>query len=168
MQAASTIYIREDLKEKLQALKQHPRESYNDVIERLVTLAVDQDPLNDEAIKGLEEALEDIRRHRLHSEAEIMAEFRCGMSYRIKYTSRARKDLHKLDRALAQRIIRALHGLTDHPHSQIKKLKGTNPGHPLYTFRIGTQCRVILSIHDTVLVIQVLEIEDRKQVYRDF
>jgi predicted CopG family antitoxin len=75
MQAASTIYIREDLKEKLQALKQHPRESYNDVIERLVTLAVDQDPLNDEAIKGLEEALKDIRHHRLHSEAEIMAEF---------------------------------------------------------------------------------------------
>jgi len=75
MQAASTIYIREDLKEKLQALKQHPRESYNDVIERLVTLAVDQDPLNDEAIKGLEEALEDIRHHRLHSEAEIMDEF---------------------------------------------------------------------------------------------
>ncbi len=75
MQAASTIYIREDLKEKLQALKQHPRESYNDVIERLVTLAVDQDPLNDEAIKGLAEALEDIRHRRLHSEAEIMAEF---------------------------------------------------------------------------------------------
>ena len=75
MQAASTIYIREDLKEKLQALKQHPRESYNDVIERLVTLAEDQDPLNDEAIKGLEEALEDIKQHRLHPEAEIMAEF---------------------------------------------------------------------------------------------
>jgi len=40
-----------------------------------VTLAVDQDPLNDEAIKGLEEALEDIRHRRLHSEAEILAEF---------------------------------------------------------------------------------------------
>ena len=75
MQATSTISIRKDLKERLQALKQHPRESYNDVIERLVTLAEDQDPLNDEAIKGLEEALEDIRHRRLHSEAEIMAEF---------------------------------------------------------------------------------------------
>ena len=71
----STISITKDLKERLQALKQHPKESYNDVIERLVTLAVDQDPLNDEAIKGLEEALKDIRQHRLHSEAEIMDEF---------------------------------------------------------------------------------------------
>ena len=41
----------------------------------MVTLAVDKDSLNDEAIKGLEEALEDIRNRRLHSETEIMAEF---------------------------------------------------------------------------------------------
>jgi len=90
------------------------------------------------------------------------------MSYRIEYTSRARKDLHKLERTIAQRIIRALHGLSDHPYSQIKKLKGTNPGHPIYTFRIGTRYRAIQLIHDIVLVIQVLEIEDRKQVYRNF
>jgi mRNA interferase RelE/StbE len=90
------------------------------------------------------------------------------MSYRIEYTSRARKDLHKLGRTTAQRIIRALHGLSDRPYSPIRKLKGTNPGHPVYTFRIGTEYRAILSIHDTVLVIHVLEIEDRKQVYRDF
>ncbi len=90
------------------------------------------------------------------------------MRYRIEYTSRARKDLHTFDRTTAQRIIRALHGLSDHPYTQIKKLKGTNPGHPVYTFRIGHQYRAILSIHDTVLIIQVLEIEDRKQAYRDF
>ena len=75
MQAASTIYIREDLKERLQELKHHPKESYNDVIERLVTLSVDHEPLNDEAIKGLEEALDDIKHRRLHTEEEIMAEF---------------------------------------------------------------------------------------------
>ena len=75
MQAASTIYIREDLKERLQELKHHPKESYNDVIERLVTLSVDHEPLNDEAIKGLGEALDDIKHRRLHTEEEIMAEF---------------------------------------------------------------------------------------------
>ena len=68
MQAASTIYIRADLKEQLQGLKRHPKESFNDVIERLVTLSVDHEPLNDEAIKGLEEALDDIKHRRLHSE----------------------------------------------------------------------------------------------------
>jgi predicted CopG family antitoxin len=75
MQAASTIYIREDLKEKLQELKRHPKESYNDVIERLVTLSADDEPLNGEAIKGLEEALDDIKHHQLSTEEEVMAEF---------------------------------------------------------------------------------------------
>ena len=75
MQAASTIYIREDLKEKLQELKRHPKESYNDVIERLLTLSADDEPLNREAIKGLEEALDDIKHHRLSTEEEVIAEF---------------------------------------------------------------------------------------------
>ena len=75
MQAASTIYIRQDLKEKLQELKRHPKESYNDVIERLVTLSVDYEPLNVEAIKGLEEALDDIRHQRIYSEEVVEAEF---------------------------------------------------------------------------------------------
>ncbi len=90
------------------------------------------------------------------------------MKYRLEYTARARKDLQKLDRNNAQRIIRALHGLTEDPYNQIKKLKGTSSGHPVYTFRIGLRYRAILSIHETVLIIHVLEIEDRNRAYRDF
>ncbi len=38
-------------------------------------LAIDEEPLSDEAIKGIEEALEDIKYGCLHSEEEIMEEF---------------------------------------------------------------------------------------------
>jgi predicted transcriptional regulator len=75
MQAATTIYIREDLKGRLNSLKQNPKESYNDVIERLVSRAVDDEPLSKEAIKGLEEALEEIRQGRLIPEEEIMKKY---------------------------------------------------------------------------------------------
>jgi predicted transcriptional regulator len=75
MQAATTIYIREDLKGRLDSLKQNQKESYNDVIERLVSRAVDDEPLSDEAIKGLEEALEEIRQGRLIPEEEIMKKY---------------------------------------------------------------------------------------------
>jgi predicted transcriptional regulator len=75
MQAATTIYIREELKGRLNSLKQNPKESYNDVIERLVSRAVDDEPLSEEAIKGLEEALEEIRQGRLISEEEIMKKY---------------------------------------------------------------------------------------------
>ena len=90
------------------------------------------------------------------------------MIYQLVYTQRARKDLKKLDTETARRVIRALRTIKEDPYHHIKKLKGTRPEHPLYTYRIGLYYRAILSIHDSVLVILVLEIEDRKQSYRDF
>ena len=75
MQAASTIYVRKDLKERLNGLKRHPKESYNDVIEHLVSLALDDEPLSEEAIKGLEEALEDIKKGNLIPEEGIRKKY---------------------------------------------------------------------------------------------
>ncbi|MFZ3167318.1 MAG: hypothetical protein WA130_06855 [Candidatus Methanoperedens sp.] len=75
MTATTTICIDPQVKDKLISLKSHPRESYNSIIERLTNLAIDEEPLSDEAIKGIEEALEDIKHGRLHSEEEIMKDF---------------------------------------------------------------------------------------------
>jgi predicted CopG family antitoxin len=63
MQAASAIYVQEDLMEKLQGLKRHPVESYNSVIERLVTSSGDHAPPYAESIQGLEEELDEIMHH---------------------------------------------------------------------------------------------------------
>ncbi|MGD0534975.1 MAG: antitoxin VapB family protein [Methanoregula sp.] len=75
MQAASSIYIREDLKTRLNSLKHHPKESYNDVIERLVTLAIDDEPLSEETLRGLEESLKEVREGTLIPEKEIMKKY---------------------------------------------------------------------------------------------
>ncbi|HEX7627442.1 MAG TPA: hypothetical protein VF354_00785 [Candidatus Methanoperedens sp.] len=75
MAATTTICLDPKIKDKLSALKFHSRESYSSVIERLTNLAIDEEPLCDEAIKGIEEALEDIKKGRLYSEEEIMIEF---------------------------------------------------------------------------------------------
>lgn len=75
MPAATTIKITPDLKTRLNGLKRHPRESYSDVIARLVDLALDDEPLSEDAIRGIEEALEDIKSGRLHTEDDIGAEF---------------------------------------------------------------------------------------------
>ncbi|MEI7858187.1 MAG: hypothetical protein WCH85_11910 [Methanomicrobiales archaeon] len=75
MQAASSIYIREYLKNQLTNLKRNPKESYNYVIERLVNLTVDDEPLRAEAIKGLEEGLEDIKKGNLISEEVIRKKY---------------------------------------------------------------------------------------------
>jgi len=47
-------------------------------------------------------------------------------------------------------------------------MKTSNPRHPLYSIRIHRDVRALLSIHDDLLVIHVLEVEHRKHSYRDF
>ena len=75
MTATTTICIDPKVKDKLTSLKRYPRESYSSVVERLVNLALDEEPLSNEAIHGIEEALLDIKQERLHSEEQIMKEF---------------------------------------------------------------------------------------------
>lgn len=75
MTATTTICIDPKVKDRLTSLKRHSRESYSSVIERLVNTAIDEETLSDEAIQGIEEALEDIKHGRLHSEEEILKEF---------------------------------------------------------------------------------------------
>jgi predicted transcriptional regulator len=75
MAASTTICIDPKVKDILTSLKRYPRESYSSVVKRLANLAIDNEPLSDEAISGIEEALEDIKQGRLHSEEEIMKEF---------------------------------------------------------------------------------------------
>ncbi|ADI75168.1 conserved hypothetical protein (plasmid) [Methanohalobium evestigatum Z-7303] len=71
----TTICVNPQTKEMLNELRQYPKEPYNSVIERLARMAIDDNELSDEAIQGIEEALEDIKAGRLHSNDEIKREF---------------------------------------------------------------------------------------------
>jgi mRNA interferase RelE/StbE len=88
--------------------------------------------------------------------------------YRIKYTHRARQDLRKLPLEISQKVIRAIGDISDAPYLYIKKLKASNPKHPVYSFRVMRDVRALLSIHNDILIIHVLEVEHRKHSYRDF
>lgn len=88
------------------------------------------------------------------------------MSYRVEYTERARKDLHKLPDEISKQIILSLNELKANPFNGIKKLKGTKR-HPLYTHRVG-EYRVILDIANERLLILVLEAGHRSKIYRKY
>lgn len=70
MAATTTICIDPNIKRKLDDLKAYKNESYNSVVERLIKMAYDEEPLTDEDIKGIEESLEDIKAGRVYSEGE--------------------------------------------------------------------------------------------------
>lgn len=89
------------------------------------------------------------------------------MAWQIEYDAGAEKDLSKLDRPIAQRILRFLGqrvaNLED-PRSIGEALKGSKLG-DLWKYRVGDY-RIIADIQDKVLCIYVVQIGDRKEVYR--
>jgi mRNA interferase RelE/StbE len=88
--------------------------------------------------------------------------------YEVQYTSRADRDLGKLPPEIARQVIRKIHEIREDPWHFIKKIKASNPRHPVYSVRIRRGVRAFISIHDDVLIIHVLEVEARKTAYRDF
>jgi mRNA interferase RelE/StbE len=88
------------------------------------------------------------------------------MSYTVKYTSKAKRDLKKLPLEVAQNIILSLNGIKSEPYSYVKKIKGTK-NNPLYTHRVG-EYRVILGIENDRLLILVIEAGHRGKIYRKY
>lgn len=89
------------------------------------------------------------------------------MAWTIDYTETARKQLLKLDRQVARRILdfmdERIAGQED-PRSSGKALTGPILG-VFWRYRVG-DCRIICDIQDGALRILVIEIGDRKSVYR--
>jgi mRNA interferase RelE/StbE len=84
------------------------------------------------------------------------------VSYSIEILRVAQKQLAKIDRASQQRIIDGIRNLEEDPRpSGCKKLSGR----PAWRIRIGPY-RVIYEIHDDRLLVLVVTIGDRKDVYR--
>jgi mRNA interferase RelE/StbE len=88
--------------------------------------------------------------------------------FQVKYTLRADRDLEKIPPDIAKKVVSAIHGIRADPYQFVKKLKASNPKHPVYSLRVMRDVRALLSIHDDVLIIHVLEVEHRKHSYRDF
>jgi mRNA interferase RelE/StbE len=88
------------------------------------------------------------------------------LAWTIKYAETARKQLRKLDKSDARRIAGFMDervALSDDPRRMGKALKG--PLGSLWRYRVG-DFRVICDIQDGVLVVLVLQIGNRREVYR--
>ena len=82
--------------------------------------------------------------------------------YTIVITKSAGKELAKLPVQTILRIREAVSELTDDPRPPTcKKLKGFKD---LYRIRVGDY-RVIYSVQDSILTVEILKIGDRKDIY---
>lgn len=86
------------------------------------------------------------------------------MTYEVRFTKAARKVFKKLSSELQNRIQAKIDELAIQPRPNgVKKLKGEENS---YRIRIGDY-RVIYDIFDDILLVSVVEIGHRSDVYKD-
>lgn len=89
------------------------------------------------------------------------------MAYRIEFDPDAMKDLKKLDRPVQQRLIGFLRervAQLANPRSIGEALTGAGLGH-YWKYRVG-DWRIVCDIQDDRVVVRVLRVGNRKEVYR--
>lgn len=82
--------------------------------------------------------------------------------YRIELTGQARKDIRRLNPMLRKRIKRAFGKLAVHPQTGYK-LRGEHSGE--WSYRVGP-CRIIYEIHKKKVIVLILAIGHRRDIYR--
>ena len=88
------------------------------------------------------------------------------MAWTLDYTDTARGQLRKLDKQTARRILDYLDERIagqDNPSSTGKALTGSLGG--LWRYRVG-DCRVICETQDGALRVLVVQVGNRREVYR--
>ncbi len=68
----TTVQLRPETKEKLDDLKLHPRETYDEIIDRLADAAYDDEPLSSEEIEDIGASEKDIKAGCVRSLRDIM------------------------------------------------------------------------------------------------
>ncbi len=89
------------------------------------------------------------------------------MAWRIEFEKEAEKEIRKLDLQVAKRITKFLRervAVLEDPCSIGEALAGSTLGN-YWKYRVG-DCRIIADLQDKILLIYVVEIRNRKEVYR--
>ena len=58
---ATTIQLQPETKSRLDTLKTHPRESYDETLNRILDAFFDPEPLSEETLQEIEESIADMR-----------------------------------------------------------------------------------------------------------
>lgn len=85
------------------------------------------------------------------------------MNYQVEFTKGALKQLKKLPKDIKERIDTKIQELAIEPRlNGVKKLQDDD----LYRIRVGDY-RIVYQIDDNVLLVTVVKVKHRREVYRD-
>ena len=81
--------------------------------------------------------------------------------YTVVITESAQRDLDRLDRSVARRMVARLEGLKEDPLRQLGRLVNS----PLYRLRVG-HWRVIVEVDEREVRVLVVKVAHRRSIYR--
>jgi mRNA interferase RelE/StbE len=87
-------------------------------------------------------------------------------AYRLTFTPAALRDLEKLDAFIGRKVFSEIEKLTDNPRPHgVQMLESKEK---LYRVHVGPgkNYRVVYEIRDEILLVLVVRVGDRKEVYR--
>ncbi|MEU2832415.1 type II toxin-antitoxin system RelE/ParE family toxin [Streptomyces lavendulae] len=87
------------------------------------------------------------------------------MKYAFRFTTAAQRRLRAIDKPAAMRILAALTALGDDPFREDADIKKLNGPSGLYRLQVGSY-RIAYQVLDGELVILVVKVGDRRDVYR--
>lgn len=68
----TSIQIEKEVKERLDKFKNHPRETYNEVLDRMIRIMSEEDAeLSPKTIKNIEKSLAEIKAGKVYSHKEV-------------------------------------------------------------------------------------------------
>jgi predicted transcriptional regulator len=71
---ATTIQLEEKTKSRLNDLKNYPKESFDQVVSRLIAMVREESKLSDETIKNIKESLDEIKSGDYYTHEQVKAE----------------------------------------------------------------------------------------------
>jgi mRNA interferase RelE/StbE len=85
------------------------------------------------------------------------------MNFVVHWSDDVRKQLENLEKSIAERIVDKVESIKDNPFHYVRKLKE----YDFYRLRVGDY-RVIMSIDNWKLIILVIEVGHRKNIYKKY
>lgn len=71
---ATTIQLQPETKARLDEVKVHPRETYDEALNRILDQAFDTEPIREETLIKIEEAVSDLRKGKFRPFEEVVQE----------------------------------------------------------------------------------------------
>ena len=83
------------------------------------------------------------------------------MMWSVLWSDKSKKQLHKIDKKIAKRIIDAVEDIIEDPYTAVSKLTGSK----FFRLRVGDY-RIIMDLQQSKMIIFVVETDNRKRIYK--